>query len=377
MENNGICRREFAGALLAAGVCALVSSAYPKSCRAAQSTAGEKLVEVMFYRSLEGDRVECQVCPRKCRIADQERGFCGNKENRGGRYYTLVHSRPCAVQVDPIEKKPFFHFLPGSFSFSIAAAGCNMECQFCQNWQIAQFRPEQVRSVFLPPEEVARRAKEASCQSIAYTYSEPVSFYEYMFDTAVAAKKEGIRSVVVTNGYINEEPLQRLCEHVAAVKVDLKAFTERFYKEICRGELQPVKETLVRLSRWKIWTEIVVLIVPGQNDRPGEIKEMAKWIREELSPDVPVHFTRFHPAYRMQDLPPTPVTTLERCAAIGREEGLHFVYIGNVPGHKEENTLCPHCSQVVISRKGFGILHKNLQEGRCGSCGSPIPGIWI
>lgn len=376
MENNALCRREFAGALLAAGVCALFSNAYPKTCRAFQSKAGEELAEVMFYRGLEGDKVECQVCPRKCRIADQERGFCGNKENRGGRYYTLVHSRACAVQVDPIEKKPFFHFLPGSFSFSIAAAGCNMECQFCQNWQIAQFRPEQIRSVFLPPEEVVRRAKETSCQSIAYTYSEPVSFYEYMFDTAVEGQKQGVRSVVVTNGYINEEPLRRLCDHVAAVKVDLKAFTESFYKEICRGELKPVKETLIRLNRWKIWTEIVVLLVPGQNDKPAEIREMAKWVREELSPDVPLHFTRFHPAYRMQDLPPTPVATLERCAAIGKEEGLHFVYIGNVPGHSDENTRCPACNQIVISRKGFGILNKNLREGRCGFCGVPIPGIW-
>jgi len=375
MQENSLCRREFAGVLLA-GACALASTAIPKHCRALQPPAGEELVEVMFYQSLDGDRVECQVCPRKCRIADQERGFCGNKENRGGRYYTLVHSRACAVQVDPIEKKPFFHFLPGSFSLSIAAAGCNIECQFCQNWQIAQFRPEQVRSAFLPPEEVVRRAKETSCQSIAYTYSEPVSFYEYMFDTAVVGQKEGVRSVVVTNGYINEEPLRRLCDHVAAVKVDLKAFTERFYKEICRGELKPVKETLIRLKRWKTWTEIVVLIVPGQNDKPAEIREMAKWIREELSPDVPLHFTRFHPAYKMQDLPPTPVATLERCAAIGKEEGLNFVYIGNVPGHRDENTLCPACNQVVISRKGFGILNKNLREARCGFCGFQIPGIW-
>ncbi len=376
MERNVLCRREFARILWAGGGWAMASAAFLRPSWAVQPEVGEELVEVMFYRNLEGDKVECEVCPRRCRIADQERGFCGNKENRGGRYYTLVHSKPCAVQVDPIEKKPFFHFLPGSLAFSIAAAGCNMECQFCQNWQIAQFRPEQVRSVFLPPEEVARRAKEASCQSIAYTYSEPVSFYEYMFDTAVAAKNKGIRSVVVTNGYINEEPLKRLCDHVAAVKVDFKAFTEKFYKEICRGELKPVKETLVRLNRWKIWTEIVVLVVPGQNDQPGETRDMARWIREELSPDVPVHFTRFHPAYRMQDLPPTPVNTLERCASIAEEEGLRFVYIGNVPGHPRENTRCPGCGQVVISRKGFWIQSQNLREGKCGSCGVPIPGIW-
>jgi len=348
----------------------------PSFARADPSGQEEDLVEVMFYKSLDGHKVECQVCPRKCRIADQERGFCGNKENRGGRYYTLVHSRPCAVQVDPIEKKPFFHVLPGTTSFSIAAAGCNMECQFCQNWQIAQFRPEQVRSRFMPPQEVVKRAKEASCRTIAYTYSEPVSFYEYMFDTAVEGHKEGIRSVVVTNGYINEEPLRRLCEHVLAVKVDLKAFTERFYKEICRGELQPVRQTLVSLNRWKVWTEIVVLVIPGQNDQPAEIRDMARWIHGELSPDVPLHFTRFHPAYRMQDLPPTPVATLEKCVDIARQEGLHHVYIGNVPGHADENTRCAGCGQVVISRRGFAILQKNLREGRCAACGRTIPGIW-
>lgn len=375
MEEKALSRRQF-GQVMAAGACALAAIQWPMSKAKAGESPQEPLVEVMFYRPLEGERVECQVCPRKCRIADQERGFCGNKENRAGRYYTLVHSRPCAAAVDPIEKKPFFHVLPGTTSFSIATAGCNMECQFCQNWQIAQFRPEQVRSTVMPPAEVVRRAKESSCHTIAYTYSEPVSFYEYMFDIAVEAEKSGLRSVVVTNGYINEEPLRRLCDHVAAVKVDLKAFSERFYKELCRGELQPVRETLVRLVQWKIWTEIVVLIVPGQNDQPGEIREMARWIHGQLSADVPVHFTRFHPAYRMQDLPPTPVATLERCVNIAREQGLRFVYIGNVPGHNDESTRCPACGQVVVGRKGFAITRKDIREGHCGSCGHYIPGIW-
>lgn len=338
---------------------------------------GEHLVEVMFYRALDGERVECLVCPRKCRVADQERGFCGNKENRKGKYYTLVHSRPCAAHVDPIEKKPFFHVLPGSSSFSIATAGCNIECQFCQNWQIAQFRPEQVKSTFMPPEDVVRRAKQSRCATIAYTYSEPVAFYEYMYDTAVVANKEGIRSIVVTNGYINEDPLRKLCEEVCAVKVDLKAFTEKFYRELCRGELHPVKETLRNLVRWKIWTEIVVLIIPGQNDNPQEIRDMCRWVYGELSPDVPVHFTRFHPAYKLQDLPPTPVPILERCVSIAKEEGLRYVYLGNVPGHQAENTFCPRCGKTIVGRRGFAIIQKWVSaQGRCEHCGETIPGIW-
>jgi pyruvate formate lyase activating enzyme len=309
-------------------------------------------------------------------VAELERGYCGNKENRDGKYYTLVHSRPCAVNVDPIEKKPFFHVLPGSHSFSIAAAGCNFECQFCQNWQIAQFRPEQVRSLHMPPAEVVRRARESRCETVAYTYSEPVTFYEFMYDTAVEGKRQGVRSVVVSNGFINEEPLRRLCDHVAAFKVDLKAFTERFYRELCKGELRPVQETLRRLVRWGIWTEIVVLILPTQNDAPSEIREMARWIHGELAPHVPVHFARFHPSYKVQNLPPTPIPTLERCCSIAREEGLEFVYLGNVPGHGGENTLCPQCRKTVLARVGFTVRSSNLKDGRCGACGREIPGVW-
>lgn len=373
---NAITRRQL-GQLAAAGLCASVASKMQAFAFQGGHQEEQGLVEVMFYRSLEDSRVECLVCPRKCRIADQERGFCGNKENRQGRYFTLVHSRPCAANVDPIEKKPFFHVLPGTRSFSIATAGCNIECQFCQNWQIAQVRPEQVRSTFMPPEEVVRRAREAGCPTISYTYSEPVSFYEFMLDTAIEGNKKGVRSLVVTNGYINEEPLKRLCENVAAVKVDLKAFNERFYRELCRGELKPVLETLKCLAKWSVWTEIVMLILPGHNDGEEEIRQMARWIREELSANVPIHFTRFRPAYKMQDLPPTPIGTLERCYEAARGEGLRFVYIGNVPGHRAESTFCPKCGKTVIGRMGFAITQKNLSpDGKCSSCGERIPGIW-
>jgi pyruvate formate lyase activating enzyme len=243
------------------------------------------LKESMYYKKLENLRIECEICPRKCKVADLERGYCGNKENRDGKYYTLVYSRPCSVHVDPIEKKPLFHYLPGTPALSIATAGCNIECKFCQNWQISQFRPEQVRNFDLPPEEIVRLAREHKAPTIAYTYSEPVVFYTYMYDTAKLAKQEGIGSVMISNGYITEEPLVELCKELSAVKVDLKAFTEKFYKEICSGELKPVLEGLETLKKIGIWYEIVVLIVPTLNDGGQEIREMSMWIIPSISPD--------------------------------------------------------------------------------------------
>lgn len=375
MSGDDFSRRDFMRTV-GAGACVAGFGVLPTQGHCSGGGDEEAVREVLFYKPLPGKRIECGICPRRCRIADLERGYCGNKENRGGKYYTLVYSRPCAVHPDPIEKKPLFHVLPGSRSFSIATAGCNIECQFCQNWQIAQFRPEQVRSIWLPPQEVVSKAKETGCKTIAYTYSEPVAFYGYMLDTAVEGNRQGIRSVVITNGYINEDPLRRLCDHVSAIKVDLKAFTEKFYKELCRGELKPVKEALHWLVRWGMWTEIVVLILPTLNDGPDEIREMSRWIHGELSPHVPVHFTRFHPAYKIQNLPPTPLSTLERCHDIATEQGLKFVYIGNVLGHRAENTYCPKCGEVVIGRVGFTVTRKNLKQGRCGSCDQEIPGIW-
>jgi pyruvate formate lyase activating enzyme len=375
MKRGPFSRRDFI-LTLGAGACIAGSGFWPARGECGVTGEEASLKEIRFYKQLEDGRIQCQVCPRGCKIADQERGYCGNKENRGGKYYSLVYGRPCAVNIDPIEKKPLFHVFPGSSSFSIATAGCNIECHFCQNWQIAQFRPEQVRSEWLPPEAVVDMAKSNGCQTVAYTYSEPVTFYDYMLDTAIAGERRGIGSVVITNGYINEEPLRLLCEHVTAVKVDLKAFTEKFYKEICRGELKPVQETLRRLVGWGMWTEIVVLIIPTLNDDPAEITEMAKWISGELSPQVPVHFTRFHPCYKIKDLPPTPVATLERCHALAREQGLQFAYVGNLPGHSMENTHCPKCGEVVVGRVGFTVTRLNLNQGRCGSCGQEIPGKW-
>lgn len=330
----------------------------------------------MYYKKLEDVRVECQLCPRGCKIADLERGYCGVRENRGGTYYTLVHSRVCALHVDPIEKKPFFHYLPGAPALSIATAGCNVECKFCQNWQISQFRPEQVDSIKLTPNDVIEHAKKSYSPTIAYTYSEPVIFYEFMYDTARAARQEGISSVVVSNGYIKEEPLVELCKYLDAVKIDLKAFTEKFYKETCSGELEPVLETLLTLKRLGMWFELVVLIVPTLNDGEKELKEMCNWVYNELGPDVPVHFSRFHPTYKIKNLPPTPVRTLERARGIALEAGLNFAYIGNVPGHEGENTYCPDCKEVVIKRVGYTIVHNTIRDGKCHNCEHPIAGVW-
>jgi pyruvate formate lyase activating enzyme len=333
-------------------------------------------VEARYYKKLEDREVECDLCPRRCKLGDKERGYCGVRENEGGIYYTLVYGKACAMNVDPIEKKPFFHVLPGTQAFSIATAGCNVNCKFCQNWEISQVRPEQVNPVDLPPSAVAKAAADYSCRTIAYTYSEPVVFYEYMFDTAVEAQKRGVRSVVVTGGHISPEPLEALTKVVAAIKVDLKAFNEGFYADYVRGELKPVLEAIKVVARSKVWLEVVYLVIPTLNDAPGEIRRMAQWILKEIGPDVPLHFTRFHPMYLVKNLPPTPVSTLESVRRVALDEGLHFVYIGNVPGHEGENTYCPKCRRTLIRRYVFEIEANDVKEGMCPSCRTPIPGLW-
>ncbi len=332
--------------------------------------------EASWYRRLEGKRVECGLCPRGCTVADRERGSCGARENRGGTYHTLVHGVVCALHVDPIEKKPFFHVLPGAQALSYATAGCNVECKFCQNWEISQFRPEQVPAYWLPPEAMAALAADRGIPVVAATYSEPSIFWEYVRDVSRAARKRRVRSVVVSNGYIQERPLRDVLPLLDAYKVDLKAFRERFYREVVRGHLKPVLETLERVRAAGVWLEIVVLLIPTLNDGEQEIRDLCRWVRANLGPEVPVHFTRFHPTYRLTDLPPTPVATLERAWRIGQAEGLHFVYVGNVPGHPGESTRCPGCGALLVRRMGYAILANRLERGRCPDCGREIPGVW-
>lgn len=344
---------------------------------AGEAPPGQQFVrEAMHYKKLEEGKVECGICPRGCKVTLKERGYCGVRENIDGIYHTLVYGRACSINVDPIEKKPLFHFFPGSSALSLATAGCNVECKFCQNWEISQFRPEQVRSIDFPPEAVVDQTIEKKIRSIAFTYTEPVVFYEYMYETAKLAKQKGVKSVMISNGYIKEEPMADLCEHLSAVKVDLKAFTEKFYAEVCSGKLQPVLDTLKLLKKKKMWFEIVLLVIPTLNDRPAEIAEMCTWINSELGPDVPIHFSRFYPTYKIKNLPPTPVSTLLHAREIAAAAGLHYAYIGNVPANEWESTYCPECKKAVVARIGYKILSTDIRDGKCGNCGREIAGIW-
>jgi len=346
--------------------------------RPGEVVAGEDLParEASWYKKLDRQRVECQLCPQACKVADMERGTCGVRENRGGTYYTLVHSLACSLHADPIEKKPFFHVLPGELALSFATAGCNVECKFCQNWEISQFRPEQVQSYWLPPESLVEMAKRSGTKLTAATYSEPVVYWEYVRDVATAARAAGLRPTIVSNGFIQERPLRDVLPLLDAVKVDLKAFTEDFYQEQVRGKLEPVLKTLEIIRGAGVWLEIVVLLVPTLNDSEDEVRRMAAWVKEHLGPEVPLHFTRFHPTYRLTNLPPTPVDTLERAWRAATAEGLRFVYLGNVPGHAAESTHCPGCGEVVIRRMGFRILDNLLKDGHCPKCQRAIPGVW-
>ena len=333
-------------------------------------------VEARFYEKLPNKKIKCKLCPRECTVGDRERGYCGVRENRSGVYYTLVHSRVCAAHVDPVEKKPLFHYLPGSLAFSLATAGCNVNCKFCQNWDISQARPEQVAAEYTPPKRVAELAAQWRCPSIAYTYSEPVVFSEFLMDAADAGHEAGIRSIVVSNGYIQDEALRAAYGKMDAVKIDLKAFSDSYYQKVVAGQLKPVLDTLVTLRKMGKWTEIVYLVVPTLNDGEEEFRGLARWVRGNLGTDVPLHFTQFHPEYLLKNLPITPVQTLERAREIALAEGLHFVYIGNVPGHPAENTYCPKCNRLLVERTGFEIRQMLIRKSACPYCKQAIPGVW-
>jgi pyruvate formate lyase activating enzyme len=374
-------RRRFLRAALQAACAAPLACPFLAPARRlladeAQADDRRFVKEAMYYDKLDLLRVKCKLCPRECQVADLERGYCGVRENRGGVYYTLVHSRACSVNVDPIEKKPFFHYLPGTQAFSLATAGCNIECRFCQNWQISQFRPEQVKSIYLPPEQITEVCKRENCPTISYTYTEPVVFYEYTYDAAKYARERGVGSVIVSNGYIHLKPLEEWCKVLTGIKVDLKAFTEKFYKETCSGQLKPVLDALVKMKQLGMWLELVVLVIPTLNDTEDEFRRMTRWVVNNLGPNVPIHFTRFHPMYKIKNLPQTPIKSLEAARRIALESGVHFPYVGNVPGHAGEHTYCFKCKDLLIRRMGFYILENRLQNGKCPQCGTLIPGVW-
>jgi pyruvate formate lyase activating enzyme len=364
----GVSRRNFSKTLLLAGT-ALGAPALARGRSAAKAR------EALYYEKLPGNKIVCRLCPHECRVADRGRGDCGVRENRNGSYYTLVYGQPCSVHVDPIEKKPLFHYFPGRSAYSLATAGCNFNCRFCQNWEISQRRPEEVRWIDLPPQEVVRRAASQGCPLIAHTYSEPVVFYEYVRDCASLGREKGIANVMISNGFIQKKPLQELCRFLGAVKIDLKAFSEAFYREQCGGSLKPVLDTLLTLRAEKMWFEIVVLLIPGLNDGRREIERMCLWIRRELGPDVPLHFSRFAPSYQMKNIPPTPPATLHAARRLALDSGIRFCYIGNLLSDAG-NTTCPGCGRLLIRRLLYSVETPGLQGDRCRHCRTVIPGVF-
>ncbi len=337
----------------------------------------EQLKEASFYRKLDAKTVQCQLCPRTCVIPEGGRGYCGTRQNRGGILYTLVYAKPVAVHVDPIEKKPLYHFLPSTEAYSIATAGCNLKCKFCQNWEISQGLPEELEYRYLEPPDTVKEARASGAPTIAYTYSEPTIFYEYMLETARLARREGIRNIMHSNGYINEAPLRALAKCLDGANIDLKGFSEDYYARLTEGSLGPVLNSLKILKEEGVHIEITTLILSGFNDEEADIRKMCLWIKDNLGPDTPLHFSRFFPMYKLTNLDPTPVASLERARNIALACGLHYVYIGNIPHEEAENTYCPRCKRIVVERKGYFIVHNNLKDGKCGFCAEKIAGVWI
>lgn len=321
--------------------------------------------------------LECELCPRHCRLKEGERGKCRVRIHLDGKLFSLVYGNPCSVHVDPIEKKPFHHVMPGSGSFSIATAGCNLRCKYCQNWQISQRPPEETNNIDLPPEAVVAHALKAKCQSIAYTYSDPIIFYEYMHDTSRLAHEHRVRNVMVTAGYIEKKPLADLAGVMDAVKIDFKGITDEFYRKMCDATLKPVLGSIVQLKKQGTWCELTNLIVPTWNDQEKDIRAMCRWVKENVGVDVPIHFSRFFPMHQLKNLPPTPEETIVMAWEIAKSEGLHYAYVGNIRAdHPGNNTYCPHDGKVIVRRIGYTVLENNIIDGQCRFCGTKIPGIW-
>ncbi|WP_432820099.1 AmmeMemoRadiSam system radical SAM enzyme [Trichloromonas sp.] len=334
--------------------------------------------EAMFWEKLDDDRVRCGLCRHACIIPPGRRGICGVRENQGGKLFSLVYGRLIAENVDPIEKKPLFHYLPGSRSYSIATVGCNFRCCHCQNAEISQWlhSKREIPGRHVAPEEVVRQALAAGCRSISYTYTEPTIFYEYAYDTAVLAHEKGLGNVFVSNGYTSTAALEKIAPVLDAVNVDLKGFTETFYREVIGATLAGVLATLRDYRRLGTWLEVTTLVIPGRNDGDEELAAIARFIADELGPQVPWHVTAFYPTYKMLDSPPTPVTTLVRARGIGLDAGLKHVYVGNIHDATGENTYCPKCGELLIERRGFRLGRLRLEKGACPVCRTPLAGVW-
>jgi pyruvate formate lyase activating enzyme len=368
-------RRQFIKkcAAISAGVICLPRTAFTDGMPVPDQAGGRK--EAMFQEETARG-IMCRICPNECVLKEGELSKCNNRKVIRSKLYTLAYGNPCSVNVDPIEKKPLYHFLPGSRAYSIATAGCNLVCLNCQNWTISQTSPDKTRNFSLPPDKVVSESIAKGCKSIAYTYSEPVTFYEYAYDTAVMARNAGIKNVFKSNGYIYPEPLKKMCRVIDAANIDLKAFSESTYLKLSGGKLQPVLDALKIYLDSGVWLEITNLVVPTWTDNTEEIGKMCKWLSENGFRDVPVHFSRFYPTYKLEQLPPTPVELLNKAAQIAASEGLRFVYTGNVPGNELSDTLCPKCKSRLIVRQGYRIAENNLENDRCSNCGTQISGVW-
>ncbi|MFH7319875.1 AmmeMemoRadiSam system radical SAM enzyme [Desulfurivibrio sp. D14AmB] len=331
-----------------------------------------------FYRVLDEDKVQCYLCPHHCRITPGKRGICRVRENRAGTLYTLNYGRLISGNIDPIEKKPIFHLLPGSLSYSIATVGCNFRCLHCQNYEISQYpalHNNEIAGILHTPAEVVAAAQAGSCRSISYTYVEPTIFYEFAFDTAQLARKAGVRNIFVSNGYIGPEATREIAPWLDAINIDLKAFSQRFYHEVCGAHLQPVLDTIILMKELGIWVEVTTLIIPGWNDSTEELTEIARFL-VAIDPHIPWHVSRFWPTYKMMGPHPTPPETLHRAREIGRASGLHHVYVGNIHDNEGENTTCPNCGTTLITRLGFGVGSNQLIKGHCPQCDTEIAGRW-
>jgi pyruvate formate lyase activating enzyme len=340
------------------------------SCHTASQLAGEK--------QFDHDEVivKCLLCAQGCIIKENEKGKCRARINIDGDLKSLVYGRPIAIHTDPIEKKPFYHFLPGSEAYSLATAGCPLSCQFCQNWEISQAKPDDVPVEYRSPESIVSATQSQKTPIIAFTYNEPTVFIEYFTDIARLARKQNLRSVLISCGFMNEEPLKEMCEVLEAIKIDLKGFSEDFYHNVCSAELKPVLRSIKQVSKSKVHLEIVNLVVPSLNDSEKMLTDLSDWIVSEVGQDVPIHFTRFHPDYKLLNLPPTPIETLEQAREIAMSKGIHYAFVGNVPGNPGNNTYCPKCGKAVIKRSGMFTTEIHLKNGKCEFCNYPIAGVW-
>ncbi len=331
--------------------------------------------ETLFYKKLKEKIIQCKLCPHFCVLKENEVGKCRVRKNINGILYSLSYEKPVAINIDPIEKKPFYHFLPGSKAFSIGMAGCNFRCLHCQNWEMSQKSPEEIPSLNVEAEEVIKEALKSDCRSISFTYSEPLISYEYITEIAKLAKRAKIKCNIVSNGYINPMPLKKLVPYIKAANIDLKG-NALFYEKICDAKIEPVLETIKLLKEKGVWLELTNLIVPGYNDNIEELKKTIAWIKENLGQDVPLHFSAFYPCYKLTNVQPTPPEFLIKARIIAKQQGLKFVYTGNISDEEGSTTYCPNCNKPIIKRKSVFIIENNLKRGKCKFCKNSVPGVW-